>query len=221
MAVGLRIPESGGRPLRVLALGAHADDIEIGCGGTILTLLEAHPVDITWVVLGAADERRASEAEASAAAFLAASESATVLLGEFRDAFMPSAGPALKEFVDGLRGTAWPDIVLTHQRNDLHQDHRLISELTWNSFRDHLVLEYEVPKWDGDMGAPNVFVPLSADIARRKVELLMEHFGSQRPKDWFSADVFGSLMRLRAMECRAPEAAAEAFYGRKLTLDLS
>lgn len=205
----------------MLALGAHADDIEIGCGGTILTLLEARPVDVTWVVLCGADERRASEAEASAAAFLAESENANIVLGEFRDAFMPSAGPALKEFVDGLRDVSQPDIVLTHHHNDLHQDHRLISELTWNSFRDHLVLEYEVPKWDGDMGAPDVFVPLSASVARRKVELLMEHFGSQRAKDWFAPDVFRGLMRLRAMECRAPDAAAEAFYGRKLTLDLN
>jgi len=205
----------------VLAFGAHADDIEIGCGGTLLTLMGSRGVEVTWVVFGGAEEERAREARASADAFLAGSARAQVVIGEFRDAYMPSAGAPIKEFVEGLADACDPDLIFTHQRNDLHQDHRLICELTWNAFRDHLILEYEVPKWDGDMGAPGLFVPLSAAAARTKVELLMAHFGSQRSKDWFSAELFEGLMRIRAMECRAPDGAAEAFYSRKLTLDLN
>ena len=221
MAARLRIADTGDRPLRILAIGAHADDIEIGCGGTLLCLARARALDVTWVVIGAADPERAAEATQSAGAFLEAASSTKLVLGDFRDAYMPSAGSPLKDFVQDLSATCEPDLIFTHQRDDLHQDHRLVCELTWNAFRDHTILEYEIPKWDGDMGAPGVFSPLCADAARRKVELLMEHFGTQRSKDWFSPDVFHGLMRLRAMECRAPEGAAEAFYGRKLALELS
>ena len=154
MPAELRIPDTGARPLSVLAIGAHADDIEIGCGGTLLSLAIARPVDVAWVVLGAADRERAAEATASAEAFLAEAASTNVVLGEFRDAYMPSAGAPLKDFVQGLASACEPDLVFTHQRDDLHQDHRLVCELTWNAFRDHTILEYEVPKWDGRHGAP-------------------------------------------------------------------
>ena len=221
MAATLRLPDIGERPLRVLAIGAHSDDVEIGCGGTLLTLLAERRVEVRWAVLCGAEPERAAEARSSAEAFLASSARADLRLGEFRDAYLPSNVAPVKEFVHGLGEGFEPDIVFTHQRADLHQDHRLVSELTWNAFRDHLVLEYEIPKWDGDLGAPSVYSPLSEAIANRKIELLMEHFGSQRSKDWFSPEVFTGLMRLRAIECRAADGAAEAFYGRKLTLDLT
>ena len=221
VAAMLGLPETGDRPLRVLALGAHADDIEIGCGGTLLTLARSRVVEVTWVVLGGAEPERAVEARRSADASLLDAATADVVVADFRDAYMPTVGAPIKEFVQRLADSHQPDLVFTHQRNDLHQDHRLVCELTWNAFRDHLILEYEIPKWDGDMGAPSVFAPLSDAVAREKVDLLMTHFGSQRSKDWFSSELFVSLMRLRAMECRALGGAAEAFYARKLTLNLS
>jgi LmbE family N-acetylglucosaminyl deacetylase len=213
----LGLAPTAGRPLRVLALGCHSDDVEIGCGGTILALAEATPLEVCWVVLSGDDER-AAEARASADDFLAGARVATVILGAFKDSYFPYVGGEVKAFVEDVRSRFTPDVIFTHQRNDLHQDHRLVCELTWNAFRDHLILEYEIPKWDGDMGAPNAFVPLSDDVARRKVELLMRHFGSQRSKGWFTEDLFRGLMRLRGIECRAPSGHAEAFYGRKLLL---
>jgi LmbE family N-acetylglucosaminyl deacetylase len=219
VASAFRIPDVGDRPLCVLAIGCHGDDIEIGCGGTILSLLDARRVDVTWVVLGAADRVRAQEAGASAAAFLSGSTN-NVVLGAFRDSHMPYEGSGLKDFFAGLPDLVDPDLIFTHYRHDLHQDHRQASELTWQTFRAHSILEYEVPKWDGDLGSPNVYAPLARDVAKRKIDLLMEHFRTQREKDWFCPEVFDALMRLRAMECRAPEFMAEAFYAHKLTLDL-
>jgi len=207
-----------GAPLSLLLLGAHADDIEIGCGGTLLRLAEAGvPVRATWVVLSASGARR-EEAVASAAAFLPGVE-LDVRIGEFRDAFFPH-DPGVKEFVEALKHDVAPDIILTHTRNDLHQDHRVVCELAWNAFRDHLVLEYEVPKYDGDLGAPNVFVPLREEQVRKKARLLLEHFGSQRNKHWFAEDLFVSLARLRGVECRSPSGYAEGFYGRKVRVAL-
>ena len=206
-------------PLRqLLVIGAHSDDAEIGCGGTVLRLVAENPgVAVTWVVLAAAGEREA-EARASAEALLADAAEARVIVGGLRDGFLPYLGPVTKDFFEELKAQVDPDLVLTHQRNDLHQDHRVACELTWNTFRDHLVLEYEIPKWDGDMGAPNVFVPLPEDLAARKVEHLMSHFASQRSKRWFTPDLFQGLMRLRGMECASDTGLAEAFYARKLTL---
>jgi len=206
------------RPLRhVLLLGAHADDIEIGCGASILALARARPdLDVTWVVLGATGER-AREAQASAAAFLTG-VNAEVAVHEFRDGFLPYVGGEVKDVFEELKARASPDLIFTHTRTDLHQDHRLVCELTWNTWRDHLILEYEIPKWDGDLGVPGVFVPLAEEVVGRKVHLLMEHFATQRSKGWFTEDVFRGLMRLRGMECRAPSGHAEAFYTRKLTL---
>jgi LmbE family N-acetylglucosaminyl deacetylase len=217
--LGLRLDGgSRARPLRVLALGAHADDIEIGCGGTLLRLAEAHPdAEILWVVLSA-DARREEEARRSAADFAAGFAALRVLVSGFRDGFFPYLGEAVKSFFEELKGEIDPDVVFTHQRADLHQDHRLASELTWNTFRDHLILEYEIPKYDGDLGAPNVFVHLSPAVVQRKVDLLLAHFGSQAGNHWFTEDAFRSLLRLRGVESNAASGHAEAFYGRKLVL---
>ena len=205
---------AGGR--RLLAVGCHADDIEIGLGGTLLTLREANPeLAVTCVVLSA-NETREREARASASAF--AGVGADVVVRSFRESYFPYAGAELKEFFDGLGREVAPDVVFTHAGGDLHQDHRLVAELTRNTFRDHLILEYEIPKYDGDLGSPNVFVPLSQEVVARKVELLLEHFPSQREKHWFSEDLFRALVRLRGVECASPTAFAEAFYCRKLRL---
>jgi LmbE family N-acetylglucosaminyl deacetylase len=213
----LSLSPSGTEPLdRLLVIGCHADDIEIGCGGTILSLTRAHPgLEVTWVVLAARDERR-WEAEASAAAFLADAGNAAVEVHGFRDGFLPYVGAEVKEVFEELKGKIDPQLVLTHTRHDLHQDHRLACELTWNTFRDHLVLEYEIPKVDGDLGQPNVYVPLGRDVVDDKLELLARHFPSQSGKHWFDAETFRGLMRLRGMEANAPERFAEAFVGRKL-----
>jgi LmbE family N-acetylglucosaminyl deacetylase len=201
----------GDRPLRVLAIGSHADDIEIGCGGTLLRLVREVPeLELHWVVLSAAGER-ADEARASAAAF-----GAEVDVQGFRDAFF-RYGPEVKEHFESLKRLE-PDVIFTHHDADRHQDHRLVAELTWNTFRDHLILEYEIPKYDGDLGTPNVFFAVEEEIARRKVELLLESFPSQAGKRWFTEDLFLALMRLRGMECNAPSGLAEAFYARKLSL---
>jgi LmbE family N-acetylglucosaminyl deacetylase len=204
--------------LDVLAIGAHADDIEIGCGGTLLRLAESHPdTRVTWIVLSA-DGERATEAQASAEAFLAGFASSRIVVKSFRDGYFPYEGVEIKDEFERLKAEVSPDVVFTHQRADLHQDHRLLCELTWNTFRNHLLLEYEVPKYDGDVGSPNVFVPLSEEIAARKIDTLMEHFRSQRSKRWFTRDLFEATLRLRGMESNAPTGRAEAFYARKLVL---
>jgi len=203
----------GREQLRVLAIGAHSDDIEIGCGGTLLRLAsEVQQLDLTWVVLSA-DGSRADEARAGAEAFGAT----TVEVEAYEDAFF-KYGREVKEHFEGLKARVAPDVVLTHHGSDLHQDHRLVAELTWNTFRDHLILEYEIPKYDGDLGAPNVFVQLDEEIARRKLEALQRCFPSQAGKPWFTDDVFRGLLALRGMESRAPSGFAEAFYGRKLAV---
>jgi LmbE family N-acetylglucosaminyl deacetylase len=209
-----------GDRLSVLCLGAHSDDIEIGAGGTILGWIASGvDLDIHWCVLSAVGER-AAEAQASADAFLAGARRKKVELAEFKDGFYPYRGEELKSWMEGLKARITPDVVLTHRRDDAHQDHREVCQLTWNTFRDHLILEYEVPKWDGDMGQPNFYVPLDAQAMERKIELLMAHFGTQRSKDWFDAETFRGLARLRGVECRAPSGYAEAFVARKATLGL-
>ena len=209
---------AGERIETVLAIGAHADDIEIGCGGTLLRLAELCPgAAVHWVVLGT-EGARAEEARLSAAEFTAGFASSQVVVESFRDGYFPYGDGGLKDRFEQLKREVSPDLILTHQRNDLHQDHRHTSELTWNTFRDHLILEYEIPKYDGDLGAPNVFSPLSEAVATRKVELILTHFATQLDKRWFTADLFHSLMRLRGMEANAPAGRAEAFYGRKVLL---
>ena len=203
----------------VLAIGCHSDDIEIGCGGTILSLVQKNPeVEVKWVVLSATEERDA-EARASAASFLAGMRrEPQVLIESFRDGFFPYLGSEVKEMFEQLKAEVSPNVVFTHSSGDAHQDHRLAAELTWNTFRNHLVFEFEVPKYDGDLGTPNVFFPLTEEQARRKVELLCTHFASQRSKHWFTEDIFLGLMRIRGMEANSPTGYAEAFTCRKLQL---
>jgi LmbE family N-acetylglucosaminyl deacetylase len=208
------------RPLRLVCFGAHSDDIEIGCGGLILQLLRHHrSVDVDWVVLSA-EGRREEEARRSAALFLRGARHRRVMISKFRDGFFPHEGAAIKEIFEHLKAGPSPDIVLTHYRSDRHQDHRVLSDLAWNTFRDHLVLEYEIPKYDGDLGVPNCFMPLDRKTSRQKVKLLQKAFGTQRSKHWFHDETFLGLMRLRGMECRAPHGYAEAFYARKVVLNL-
>jgi len=214
---GLDLAKPGQR-LSVLCLGAHSDDIEIGAGGTILQWIASGvELDIHWCVLSAPGAR-AHEAESSAAAFLAGASRTRITLAQFRDGFFPYQGSDIKAFVEDLRRSTNPDVVLTHRGDDAHQDHREVSRLTWNTLRDHLVLEYEIPKWDGDLGRPNVYVPLQGEILNRKIDLLLAHFGTQRSKDWFDAETFQGLARLRGMECRSQGRYAEAFFAKKITL---
>lgn len=203
---------------RVLCLGAHSDDIEIGCGGTVLRLVEDLPdTEFYWMVLSS-NPTRATEAERSANAFLRKAQNKTVVVKSFRDGFLPYLGPVVKETFEELKQAFQPDLIFTHCRHDLHQDHRLVCELTWNTFRDHFILEYEIPKYDADLRSPNFFVPLSDVQARRKVENLMKHFATQQRKHWFSKELFYSLMRLRAVEAASPARYVESFFCRKLVL---
>ncbi len=210
------IPERA--PLSILCLGAHSDDIEIGAGGALLTLLARHPGSrVRWVVFSAT-AARADEAQASARSFLADAASSRIDLHEVRDGFFPAAFADLKEMFEALKREEAPDLILTHAREDHHQDHRQLAELTWNTWRDHLVLGYEIPKYDPDLGNPGVFVPLEAEVAARKVALLMEHFATQRSRRWFVPETFFGLLRLRGLQAAAPSGMAEAFYGPKLWL---
>ena len=211
-----RLPLDGARlPRRILALGAHGDDIEIGCGGTLLRLLaEPGSVEILWVVF-CSTPPRAAEARASAAEFLVGVPNARVVVRDHRDGFLPYSGAAVKDEFEALKAEFAPDLIFTHQRDDRHQDHRLISDLTWNTWRNHLILEYEIPKYDGDLGAPNFFAPMTAARLDRKIALLMEHFRSQTDKTWFERDLLRSIARIRGLECGAPEGLAEAFHCRK------
>ena len=205
-------------PLNILCLGAHSDDIEIGCGGTILKLLEAvNDSRVTWIVFSGSGAR-GQEAQNSADLFLAGAGEKEVLLHEFRDGFFPYLGYEIKEYFEQLKGEVAPDLIFTHFRADLHQDHRLINELTWNTFRDHLILEYEIPKFDGDFGSPNFFVHLSRGTIEKKAELILKSFPTQHKKAWFTRETFLSLANLRGVESNAPDQAAEGFYSRKLVL---
>jgi len=204
--------------ISVLCLGAHSDDIEIGVGGTLLSLIEKGGLlDVNWCVLSGAEDRE-REARASAAEFLSEASTARIEVMKFADGFFPEQGERIKSWFEELKGRVQPDLIFTHRGDDAHQDHRELSRLAWNTFRDHVILEYEIPKWDGDMGRPNLYVPISERTLRRKIDLLLSHFGSQRSKQWFDAETFSGLARLRGMECRAPERYAEAFVARKLTL---
>jgi LmbE family N-acetylglucosaminyl deacetylase len=213
----LQLAAPGDR-LSVLCLGAHSDDIEIGAGATLLSMQERGVrLDVHWCVLSAVGERE-KEARASASDFLAAAESSQIEVMSFRDGFFPEQGDAIKSWFTALNERVRPDLILTHRRGDAHQDHRHVCRLTWNTFRDHCILEYEIPKWDGDMGQPNLYVPISANALKQKIDLLNTHFGSQRSKHWFDSETFRALARLRGMECRAPELYAEAFVARKLAI---
>jgi LmbE family N-acetylglucosaminyl deacetylase len=216
--IHLNLDSAPGGALRVLCLGCHSDDIEIGCGGTILRLREQYPSCVFhWVVFSAIGIREA-EAQRAMESFAGTKRLAGVVLKDFPDGFMPFAGGEVKTVFEDLKNTISPDLIFTHNRKDAHQDHRLIAELTWNTFRDHFILEYEIPKYDGDLGQPTVFVPLEAELCERKVRYILDAFQSQRAKRWFREDTFLSLMRLRGMECNAPSGYAEAFYSRKIVL---
>jgi LmbE family N-acetylglucosaminyl deacetylase len=204
--------------LHVLALGAHADDIEIGCGGTIMRLLDERPrTVVTWVVLSAVGAR-SREAKESAEKILAAAGKQSVITEDFRDGYFPYVGASLKDLFEELKGQCSPDVIFTHRKEDLHQDHRLISELTWQTFRDHLTLEYEVPKYDGDLASPNVFSVLTDQFFRRKLDHLMAHFPSQGHHRWYTEESFLSILRLRGIEANSPSGYAEGFHCRKLVL---
>lgn len=207
-------------PLRVLCLGAHSDDIEIGCGGTILTLAATkREMDVCWVVFSSNEERK-KEALKSADAFLGSTVKKQVVIHTFRDGFLPYVGGAVKDQFEELKAHFSPDLILTHYGRDLHQDHRLISELTWNTFRNHLILEYEIPKYDGDFGSPNVFVPLDETICRQKIDNILDCFRSQSQKSWFSRELFSSVLRVRGMEANIASGYAEGFYCRKAIVEM-
>lgn len=204
----------------ILSLGSHSDDIEIGCGGTILRLAAQYPDCLFhWVVFSAIGIRE-TEARQAAALFTSPNGPKSLSLHRFQDGFMPFVGADIKVVFEELKRTINPDVILTHHREDAHQDHRLVAELTWNTFRDHFILEYEIPKYDGDMGRPNVFVPLDSDVCEQKVRYLIDSFESQRSKRWFRAETFFGLMRLRGMECNAPSGYAEGFYCKKLAISI-
>jgi LmbE family N-acetylglucosaminyl deacetylase len=215
--IALDFESKSNAPLRVLCLGAHSDDIEIGCGGLVLHLLKRHRVHFDWVIFSAV-AARVREARRSAGLFLRGADRHRVAIHSFRDGFFPYDGAEIKKVFEQLKNEVQPDLILTHYRDDRHQDHRLLCELTWNTFRNHLILEYEIPKYDGDLGTPNCFVPLKRTTCMRKVKYLHTVFGTQRDKHWFSEETFMALMRLRGMECRAADGYAEAFYARKLVI---
>ena len=213
----LTIPRATRRPTRILCLGAHCDDIEIGCGGTLLRLLGRGEWQVTWVVFSAAPER-ARELEASAQRFLRRCKDRRVLTHDLRDGFFPAQYAALKGAFESLKRLPAPDLIFTPERADLHQDHRLVSELTWNTFRHHLLLEYEIPKYEGGLTTPNAYVQLSAAQVAAKTRTLLSCYRSQRDRHWFSAETFKGLMRLRGVEAGAGSGWAEGFHLRKCNL---
>lgn len=206
------------RPPKILCLGAHCDDIEIGCGGTILRLLaEYKKASVFWIVLSAYGKRR-DEALKSANKFLNAAGKKNIVLGEFTDGYFPYIGAQIKEYFEELKSAFSPDIIFTHNYQDYHQDHRLVSELTWNTYRNHLIMEYEIIKYDGDVARPNLFVHLTKSVCNKKIDIITKSFVSQNGKDWFTSDVFASILRLRGVESRASEKYAEGFYCRKMII---
>lgn len=216
--INLKLDCAQGRPLQILCLGAHSDDIEIGCGGSMLRLIEQNPdCRVHWVVFSARGVRK-TEAEHAAVLFAGTDHLENLILKEYPDGYLPYMGADVKSTFEELKQHVSPDVIFTHQRHDAHQDHRLLSELTWNTFRNHFILEYEIPKYDGDLGQPSVFMPLDQNILDAKVSHLMQSFASQRNKHWYDESTFRALMRLRGMECNSPSGYAEAFYCRKLVL---
>ena len=211
------LPDRKRGDLRVLCIGAHSDDLEIGCGGTMLELIgRPTPLEVTWVVLSG-NGTREREARESARRFLRGVKSADIRVAGFRDGYFPAVHKDVKDYLETLKQVS-PDMIFTHAGHDLHQDHRLVSELTWNTFRDHTIMEYEIVKYDGGLGSPNAFVPISSRNCNRKIRLLMRGFATQRSKRWFTEETFMALLRIRGIECNAPDGYAEGFYARKLVL---
>jgi LmbE family N-acetylglucosaminyl deacetylase len=213
----LLFSKTGARALNVICLGAHSDDIEIGCGGTVLRLIRENPdIAITWVVFSALGER-GNEARKSADEFLKDVRQKQVIIHEFKDGYFPYRGAEIKDIFEELKRDSTPDVIFTHYRQDLHQDHRVLNELTWNTWRDHFILEYEIPKYDGDLGAPNFFVHLDKDICEKKTDVLVRFFQTQGNKHWFTPETFQAILRLRGVESKSPGGYAEAFYSRKVS----
>jgi len=211
----VRLFEENQKP-KILCLGAHPDDIEVGCGGTVLRLIEEVPeAQFYWAVFSG-DEKRSKEASKSARIFLEKVKSKKIDVQDFRDSYFPFVGAKIKDYFEKLGKEFSPDIVFTHYRSDAHQDHRLISSLTWNTFRDHFILEYEVPKYDGDLGAPNLYLYLTESQVERKISFLCDIFQTQKKKQWFDQETFKSILRIRGVECNSPSKYAEAFYCRKI-----
>lgn len=214
--LNLELAEKPGLVYKVLCLGAHSDDVEIGCGGTILKLVERYPNTIfQWVVFSSSIERE-KEAICSVNKFLADVEEKKIIVKKFRDGFLPFIATEVKEVFEQLKQEFNPDLIFTHYRHDAHQDHRLISDLTWNTFRNHLILEYEIPKYDGDLGNPSFFVHLERSICQQKIKYLVDSFQSQKDKQWFTEETFLSILRIRGIESNAPDNYAEAFHVRKI-----
>ncbi len=207
----------GERLREVLFLGAHCDDVEIGCGGTMLALGRQHAEVRINIVVFSGDAARVMETRAAIGRLLPKEVDCRLEFHEFRDGYFPAQWPQIKECIEGLKGRCSPDLIFTHHQHDRHQDHRTVCELVWNTFRNHTILEYEIPKYDGDLGRPGLYVPLTADVVDKKIDALLECFVSQRGKRWFTADLFRSVMRLRGMECNAESGFAEAFHARKLS----
>ncbi len=216
--ISLSFPRGDAKPFTVLCLGAHSDDIEIGCGGTLLHFKEIFPeLRFYWVVFSATGVR--GQEAGKAAEFFTSGCDKKIILKEFRDGFLPYSGHEVKEFFEEIKRAVNPELIFTHWHGDAHQDHRLISDLTWNTFRNHSILEYEIPKYDGDMGRPNLFVPLDSAQYETKINNLLETFESQRARRWFDRETFLGLMRIRGMECNAASGYAEAFHCRKVVLE--
>ena len=216
----LQLNPLSGHMKTILCLGAHCDDIEIGCGATILRWAQENPqLQVHWVVLSS-NVVRAQEARRSAELFLHGVMNKSVVVKEFRNGYFPYVGAQLKDYFEELKKTVNPDLILTHYGQDLHQDHRITAELTWNTFRNHFILEYEIPKYDGGLGTPNFFIPASLEHCDAKVRHLLDCFGSETNKHWFTRETFLALMRLRGVECNAPSGYAEAFYCRKTVLGM-
>jgi LmbE family N-acetylglucosaminyl deacetylase len=206
---------------RILCLGAHSDDIEIGIGGTLLKLAgQDSDLEIWWVVFSAPGPR-AEEARLSANEFLSGVQRKHVKIGSFRESYFPSEWPSIKDWFEEIKAKFEPDIVFTHYRDDRHQDHRVLSDLAWNTFRNHLILEFEILKYDGDLGHPNLFMPLPEQLCTRKIELLLKHFKTQSTKNWFTSETFQAMHRIRGVECASATGLAEAFYCRKVVLNAS
>jgi LmbE family N-acetylglucosaminyl deacetylase len=204
------------RQLKVLCIGAHPDDIEIGCGGSIFRISEEFKTDITWVILSG-DENRKNEAMNSAKKFLEKSENHEIFIKSFKESYFPYIGDQIKDFFEELKKVS-PDLIFTHYRHDLHQDHRLLSELTWNTFRDHFILEYEIPKYDGDLLDPNLYINLNKETCENKIGLISSEFKTQSSRRWFDKEIFWAILRMRGLESNSPSKYAEAFHSRKISI---
>jgi LmbE family N-acetylglucosaminyl deacetylase len=217
--LNFQLNNKSGKTMKILCLGAHCDDIEIGCGGTLLRILENNRnSEVHWVVLSS-DLQRGKEARSSANIFLNNARRKRIDVNKFRNGYFPYIGTEIKDYFEDIKENISPDVIFTHYRDDLHQDHRIVSELTWNTFRNHLILEYEIPKYDGDFGVPNCFIPLESSVCKNKIKNILAYYTTQSEKHWFKEDLFLSIMRMRGMECASSTNYAEAFYCRKIVLE--